>query len=116
MSEYNTRNAGKIFNDVIKGKNMMTPTIIGYMNINKHCIAELSKGIIGDSYGFTVIVNDGEEWLDLYEYYDKHYSSKPIGEVLKEIQTINMYFPRYREYRLHLLNAEELINNILKGE
>lgn len=66
----NSMEAGKLFNSIVKGKNFMTPHVLGYYQINNGA-AELTTGDFmgNDMFGVT-IVKDGEHQYDLSKCFD----------------------------------------------
>ena len=52
------RTSGTYFNDIVKGKNMMTPDVLGYYEIPSGGVAELTEGTYFNHkpiFGVTIV-------------------------------------------------------------
>lgn len=80
---------GRIFRNVVKGVNFITPIILDYVKCNKH-IVEISKSKenpdIDTMYGVTVITKIENSYEKNFKLCKAFYNYKEVEQYLKELE------------------------------
>ena len=80
---------GKIFRNVIKGVNFITPIILDYKKCGKH-IVEISKNRenpdIDIMYGVTVITKNNNKYIEDFKLCKAFYDYNEVKQYLKELE------------------------------